>query len=101
LTTTSTQAEWFDGCESIPNIRTAVSRVIGVRVDALDEQGPRLTIHARGWYACILQHEVDHLDGILFTDRMLAWSLMTMENRQRYWPNMRVGEIRAALGIST
>jgi peptide deformylase len=94
-----TQIEWFEGCESIPNLRAAVPRALGVRVDALDEQGEPLTIHARGWYARILQHEVDHLDGILFTDRMLPWSLMTLENRKRLWPNMRVSEVRAALGI--
>lgn len=95
-----TQAEWFEGCESVPNIMAAVPRALGVRVEALDEQGEPLMIHARGWYARILQHEVDHLDGILFTDRMLPWSLMTMENRQRFWPNKRVFEVRAALGIS-
>ena len=95
-----TVTEWFEGCESIPNIMAGVPRSLGVRLDALDEHAEPLTTHARGWYARVLQHEVDHLDGILFTDRMLPWSLMTMETRQRLWPNTRVSDVRAAMGIS-
>jgi peptide deformylase len=95
----ATVTEWFEGCESIPNMMAAVPRALGVRVDALDEQAVPLTIHARGWYARVLQHEIDHLDGILYTDRMLPWSLTTIENRQRHWPNKRVSEVRAAMGI--
>jgi peptide deformylase len=95
----STQTEWFEGCLSIPNMRAAVRRALGVRVDALTEQAKPVTIHARGWYARILQHEIDHLDGVLFTDRMLPWSLMTVETRQRFWSNKRVSEVRTAMGI--
>lgn len=97
----ATQAEWFEGCQSIPNMLAAVPRALGLRLDALDEHGEPLTKHARGWYARILQHEVDHLDGILYTDRMLPWSLMTVESRKQFWPNKRVAEVRAALGIRT
>ena len=94
----STQAEWFEGCISVPGLMAAVPRALGVRVDALDEGGQPVTIHARSWYARILQHEIDHLDGRLYTDRMFPWSLTTIDNRRRFWADRRPSEMLAQLG---
>ncbi|MBM3191030.1 MAG: peptide deformylase [Chlamydiae bacterium] len=67
--------EFFEGCLSIPGFVGLVPRAYAVRVEARNERGEPVVIHAKGWYARILQHEIDHLQGILYTDR--AALLMT------------------------
>jgi peptide deformylase len=59
-----------EGCLSIPGFLAQVPRAASVRVEALDHRGQPVTIDARGWYARILQHEIDHLGGTLYIDRM-------------------------------
>ncbi len=59
-----------EGCLSIPGYVGTVERAERVRVRAKTEQGKSLTLSPEGWLARIFQHEIDHLDGILFTDRM-------------------------------
>lgn len=63
------RTDW-EGCLSIPEIRGRVPRYGAVAVTALDRDGGALTFRAEGYAARILQHEVDHLDGVLFLDRM-------------------------------
>jgi peptide deformylase len=63
-------ALFHEGCLSVPGYLAQVPRALAVRVDALDHQGDPITIEARGWYARILQHEIDHLEGTLYIDRM-------------------------------
>jgi peptide deformylase len=62
-----------------------------------DMHGETRVIDARGWYARILQHEIDHLHGKLYIDRMDSRSLMTSGNRDRYWKGKSIEEIEAAL----
>ncbi len=59
-----------EGCLSLPGLKDIVERAASVTVDALDRNGERLHIEAKGLLARILQHEIDHLDGILFIDRV-------------------------------
>lgn len=59
-----------EGCLSIPGYQGAVERCERVKVRARDHKGKNLFIAADGWLARIFQHEIDHLDGILYTDRM-------------------------------
>jgi peptide deformylase len=59
-----------EGCLSIPGLYEEVRRAQRVRVRALDEQGRPLELVAEGYLARALQHEVDHLDGVLFVDRL-------------------------------
>ena len=59
----------IEGCLSAPNLLGQVERSNEVIVSGLDRRGKNQTIHARGWLARIFQHEVDHLDGVLFVDR--------------------------------
>ena len=59
-----------EGCLSIPDFVGSVERFTAIRVRAKDEKGKLHTIEAAGWLARIFQHEIDHLDGILYTDRM-------------------------------
>jgi peptide deformylase len=59
-----------EGCLSIPGIFAPVTRAAWVRADALDLEGKPTTLEARGLLARVLQHELDHLDGVLFIDRV-------------------------------
>jgi peptide deformylase len=59
-----------EGCLSIPGWVGEVARYDRVTVKALDLDGKEVRIKAQGYLAVVLQHEIDHLDGILFTDRM-------------------------------
>lgn len=61
-----------EGCLSIPGIVGEVMRPVEATVEALDRHGKPITIEANGWLARIFQHEIDHLDGILFTDHALS-----------------------------
>jgi peptide deformylase len=59
----------FEGCLSIGEISVEVARAVAIRVEAQDLEGERLEIEAEGFPARVLQHEIDHLDGILILDR--------------------------------
>ncbi len=59
-----------EGCLSVRGYVARVARARRVRVECLDEHGTPRVIDASGWYARILQHEIDHLDGTLYVDRM-------------------------------
>jgi peptide deformylase len=61
-----------EGCLSIPGIFEDVSRALQIRVRYQDENGKPLTLDADGYLARAIQHEVDHLDGVLFVDRLFA-----------------------------
>ena len=60
----------YEGCLSVPNLRGVVSRLATLRVQALDRHGAPIDREVRGITAGTFQHEVDHLDGILFIDRI-------------------------------
>lgn len=75
----------WEGCLSIPDIRGLVPRATSIRVHALDRQGKRLEITASDFPARVIQHETDHLDGVLFFDRMRSFESLTfMEEYSRY-----------------
>jgi len=59
-----------EGCLSIPGVFAPVTRAAWVKVEARSVDGKPLTINARGLRARVLQHEIDHLDGVLFIDRV-------------------------------
>jgi peptide deformylase len=80
--------ELYEGCLSVAGFRAVVPRARMVRVDCLNERAEPVTIHAQGWYARILQHEIDHLHGKLYIDKMHSRSFMTMENFNRYWKDI-------------
>ncbi len=63
------QMEPAEGCLSIPGLRGVVKRFDDITVKALDEHGNGIRVRAEGYAARVIQHEVDHLDGILFIDR--------------------------------
>jgi peptide deformylase len=89
--------EFFEGCLSLPGFTAIVPRTLSVRVECLNERADPVTIHACGWYARILQHEIDHLRGTLYIDRMLTRSFMGRENFDRYWSTAPVAESKRLL----
>jgi peptide deformylase len=91
------EVEFFEGCLSLPGFTALVPRALAVRVECLNEHAEPVTIHARGWYARILQHEIDHLHGTLYIDRMRSRSFTGRENFERYWKNVSIHEARRLL----
>ncbi|ADO69932.1 peptide deformylase [Stigmatella aurantiaca] len=91
--------EFHEGCLSVAGFSALVPRARGVRVEALDEHGAPVTLVAKGWYARILQHEFDHLEGRLYLDRMEPRSFSTAENHRRHWAGRSTAEVRGALGL--
>lgn len=87
----------FEGCLSLTGFVAVVARAHGVRVECLDERGRRRTIHARGWYARILQHEIDHLNGTVYVDRMAPRTLMSAEAHVRHWGDAELADVLAGL----
>ena len=73
-------AQFFEGCLSVEGYQAIVDRALDVRVECLNERGEEITINAHGWYARILQHEIDHLNGTLYIDRMKTRTFTTSEN---------------------
>ena len=77
--------EFFEGCLSLAGFTGVVPRARTVKVECLDHRGEPKIIEASGWYARILQHEIDHLHGTLYIDRMHPRTFMGIENYNRYW----------------
>jgi peptide deformylase len=77
--------EDWEGCLSIPDIRGLVPRARDIRLRGYDRNGERLELDASGFMARVIQHETDHLDGILFLDRMKSFnSLSFIDEYARY-----------------
>jgi peptide deformylase len=73
-----------EGCLSIPGYAGLVERALAIEIAYYDRQGVFQDWTAmQGWPARIVQHEMDHLDGVLYTDKLVARSLMTDENMRR------------------
>ena len=73
ITWTSTDtAKEPEGCLSIPGLEEIVQRPVRVRVEAADPEGREVTVEADALFARALQHEIDHLEGVLFLDRVSA-----------------------------
>jgi peptide deformylase len=89
--------EFFEGCLSLSGLIAIVPRSRRVRVECLDEQARSRVIEASGWYARILQHEIDHLYGNLYIDAMHTRTLMTVENYKQRWLQKPMAEVKAAL----
>jgi peptide deformylase len=84
LTLREAQAPFFEGCLSLAGFTATVPRAHAVRVECLNERAEPVVIEAEGWYARILQHEIDHLHGALYIDRMDTRTFTTAENFNRY-----------------
>ena len=93
------QVEFFEGCLSLAGFSALVKRSRQVAVEYWDERGQERRVEAQGWYARILQHEIDHLYGRLYIDRMESRSFMSIDNLSRHWKDKPVQSVRLALGV--
>ena len=89
--------EFFEGCLSVTGYSAIVPRARGVTVEYLNEHAERKTVEAVGWYARILQHEIDHLSGVLYVDRMRTGTFTTLENLDRFWKDMPTSDVLTKL----
>src|SRR4051795_2052664 len=87
----SDTVEDWEGCLSIPDIRGRVPRAKNIVVRAFDRSGKKIEMPASGFTARVIQHETDHLDGILFFDRMKTFQSLTfLDEFGRYWSSHNV-----------
>ncbi len=89
--------EFFEGCLSVPGYAAIVPRKRAVTVEFLNERAEVIRVDAVGWYARILQHEIDHLRGVLYTDRMHARTFSTLENLERLWREVPAATVKSKL----
>jgi peptide deformylase len=81
----------YEGCLSVPGMRGRVERPSSIRVEAFDREGARFIFEAHGWAARVVQHECDHLDGVLYVDRATPKSLTFLPEYRRYGPPIPTG----------
>lgn len=91
-------ATFFEGCLSLPGFMAMVPRARRVSVKLLDHLGEPVNIEAEGWYARILQHEIDHLRGTLYIDRMWSRSFCSLDGYNRHWKSKPTEELVRKLG---
>jgi peptide deformylase len=84
-----------EGCLSLPGVGVEVERPIEVRVRALDESGAPVTVEASGLEARVIQHEIDHLDGVLILDRT------SRDQRKQAMRALREGQVSSSAAGST
>ena len=77
------KVDFFEGCLSVDGYTALTPRYRKVRVDAWNEKGSEISVRASGWYARILQHEIDHINGVLYIDRMISQTFSTVDNRDQ------------------
>jgi peptide deformylase len=91
---------FYEGCLSVPGLTGVVARHRAVRVAALDEYGQPVDRVFSGWAARIVQHEVDHLGGRLYLDRVETRSLSTTGNYARLWAGRPPNDAAVSLGFT-
>jgi peptide deformylase len=94
---TAVDVDFFEGCLSVPGLMALVPRARKVKVECLDQNGHPRVIRASGWHARILQHEIDHLSGALYVDRMRSASLCSLDNYARHWKSKSIAEVKRLL----
>jgi peptide deformylase len=83
--TTETEDGW-EGCLSVPDMRGVVPRYTSVRLEAHDREGNRVDVVAKEFLARVIQHETDHLRGVVYLDRMNDLSTLThLAEWNKYW----------------
>lgn len=75
----------WEGCLSVPGLRGFVERPAHIRYRGVDPEGRRVARTAKGFHARVVQHELDHLDGILYPQRMKDLSKLIFDSEARHW----------------
>jgi peptide deformylase len=94
------RVSFFEGCLSVPALTGVVSRHRSVRVEALDADGQPIDRVFSGWAARIVQHEIDHLDGRLYLDRVETRSVSSTANHARFWAGRSPSDAAEILGFT-
>jgi len=82
--------EGWEGCLSVPDMRGVVPRYTAVRLECLDREGKPVNLVAKEFFARVIQHEIDHLNGIVYVDRIRDMrTLSHIAEWQRYWLGVR------------
>ncbi len=80
------EQEGWEGCLSVPDLRARVSRAYSVELAGVDRNGDEVHIRASGFFARVIQHEVDHLQGRVFLDRLPDLSTLThLREYSKFW----------------
>jgi peptide deformylase len=87
------RADFYEGCLSLAGFSAVVPRARKVHVTYLNEHGESQSVDASGWYARILQHEIDHLQGMLYIERMESRTFTSLDNWSRFWKGKPVRDI--------
>jgi peptide deformylase len=98
VTSSAGRATFFEGCLSVPGYMALVERDLEVEVRGTDEKGDAVRWRVSGWPARILQHEIDHLRGTLYVDRMITRTFTAGAEAGR-WLSLPADEVKASLGI--
>ncbi|MFB8249444.1 peptide deformylase [Streptomyces sp. NPDC055952] len=93
------RAAFFEGCLSVPGYQAVVARPAAVRLTGEDEHGRALDEVVTGWPARIVQHETDHLDGVLYLDRAETRSLSSHQAAAERWAQPTPEAAARALGF--
>jgi peptide deformylase len=94
------QVSFYEACLSVTGLTGVVARYRSVRVEALNEGGQPIDRVFTGWAARIAQHEIDHLGGRLYLDRVETRSLCTTDNYARLWAGRPLPDAAAYLGFT-
>lgn len=92
--------DFFEGCLSIKGYTAIVTRHHEVAVSYLDESGQPQEWIARGWPARVVQHEYDHLEAVLYTDKMIRKSFMSNDEFKTRYAARPIAEVKQELGLS-
>jgi len=95
------KATFFEGCLSVQGYMALVDRHLTVQVTGFDADGKPLQREMHGWGARILQHEVDHLHGTLYIDRMYSRSFCCNEDMAAKWLDTPITDVKRAFGIES
>lgn len=91
--------DFFEGCLSIKGYTAMVTRHREVTVSYVDEKGDPQEWRARGWPARVMQHEYDHLERVLYTDKMIRKSFMSADEYKTRYATKPIAEVKQELGL--
>lgn len=89
----SSKVKYFEGCLSVQGYRALVERYETVGIKGLDRKGKQIQINASGWYARILQHEIDHLSGKLYVTKMDTGSFTSEKEYATNWADKGIKDL--------
>jgi peptide deformylase len=92
------ETSFFEGCLSLGGYSAIVQRAHAIKIKYLDDRGDPQSMDARGWHARVLQHEIDHLQGCLYVDRMQTRTFTSLENLSQFWKHLPPADVLADLG---